>query len=78
MINPMLSPGCGSKRCGEYGGAALRSGSGVKRRLGQVGMVKLQSSSMRFQFSPPFQWVSMVNSGKPVLRSSWTMSVHQT
>jgi len=41
-------------------------------------MVNDPSSSMRCQFRPPFQCLSMVNSGKPVLRSSWTMSVHHT
>ncbi len=33
---------------------------------------------MRFQLRPPFQCLSISNSGKPVLRSSWTISVHHT
>lgn len=56
----------------------LRSGKGVKRRFGQASMTKLPSSSMRFHTRPPFQWLSMLNSGKPVVRSWWTMSVHHT
>ncbi len=75
----MLSPGCGSWRCGEYGGAALRRGMAVKRKLGQAGTLKgAPSSSIRWWRRPPFQCCSMLNSGKPVERSWWTMRVHQT
>ena len=54
---------------GEYGGAELRSGIGVICRFGQQGIVKLPVSPMAFHFSPPFQCLSMLNSGKPVVRS---------
>ncbi|MNN12808.1 hypothetical protein D3C81_1258140 [compost metagenome] len=56
-------------RCGEYGGAALRSGIGVKRSAGQAATLKLCSRSMGFQRRPPFQCSSMLNSGKPLVRS---------
>ena len=41
-------------------------------------MVKLPLRAMGCQLSPPFQCSSMLNSGKPVVRSWWTISVHQT
>ncbi len=75
----MLSPGWGSPRCGEYGGALLRRGIAVKRRRGQAGMAKGSPSRAIGRWRrPPFQWESMGNSGKPSLRSWWTICVHQT
>ena len=62
----------------EYGGALLQ-GIAVKRRRGQAGMAKgAPSRAIGRWRRPPFQWESMGNSGKPSLRSWWTICVHQT
>ncbi|MCY1305526.1 hypothetical protein D9M70_553340 [compost metagenome] len=51
----------------------------MKRRPGQAGISNAGlARSIGFQASPPFQCWSMPNSGKPLLRSCRTMSVHQT
>ena len=58
---------------------AAAQGIAVKRRRGQAGMAKGSPSRAIGRWRrPPFQWESMGNSGKPSLRSWWTICVHQT
>ena len=58
------------RRVRRTGGALLRRAMAVMLSAGQAGMLKgLASSSINRCCRPPFQWLSMLNSGKPVVRS---------
>ena len=60
--------------------AAINSLFAATSMDGAQGMLKgtCSEASIRRQFRPPFQCLSMVNKGNPPLRSSCTCSVHQT
>ncbi|MNO01888.1 hypothetical protein D3C81_2221540 [compost metagenome] len=70
MNRPMVSPGCGLPRFGEYGGALLTNGMARNSRCAHAAMLNgARSRPMGDHCRPPFQWASMSNKGNPLLRS---------